>query len=144
MSKTSNSKHYVLKFQRVIEELSALLGFPDPGLIIQGGKLRIGEHLASFVHDEAASPNGAFVYLDLGPAQGDQQEATWKTLLKLNFELLAGTRGVVCMHPDTEHMFYSMHYPLNELASGQHLLDTLIRAIGDLGIELYRMPPELG
>ena len=130
-----NSTH----FQRVIEELCQLVGFQNSDILVQGaGKLRINDYLVSFIHDEAYDPNILFVHIDMGPTTTDREDA-YKTLLKLNFELAAGKRGVLSIHPETNRLFFSFYYELNEASSGRHLLDSLVLFVGDLTLEALDM-----
>lgn len=126
-------------FNRVIEELCKLIGFDQPDLLVKGGKLRIDQCLVSFFCDKALNPDDMFVYIDMGPAATETADA-YKTLLKINFELGAGARGVLCVHPESDHLFYSFAYSLSEKASGKYLLDSLVRFIGDFALTAMRMP----
>jgi hypothetical protein len=129
----------LLDFKRVIEELCELIGFDQPDLLVRGGKLRIDQCLVSFFCDKALSPDDMFVYIDMGPAATETADA-YKSLLKINFELGAGARGVLCVHPENSHLFYSFAYTLNENATGQYLLDSLVRFIGDFALTAMRLP----
>ena len=132
-----NSSH----FQRVIEELCQHIGFSDPDMLMKGGKLRIDDYLVSFVFDEPYKPNTIYVYIDLGmPAE--EREDAYKTLLKVNFQLMAGERGILSVHPKTNHLFYAFCYPLTEDATGTDLLESLVRFIGGVGIEALELPEE--
>lgn len=119
-----------IHYARVIRELSGLVGFELADEILLGARLRIDEYLISFIYDEEFNPNELAVYVDMGkPGAGDQAHA-FRVLLKINFELDAAARGMISMHPDTEHLFYSFRYPLNAEATGPALLDTLVRFVG--------------
>lgn len=128
-------------FKRVVEELAQLIGFKEPELLIQGGKLRIGECLVTFICDQASEPGHIFVYVDMGPPTVDRKDA-YITLLKINFELDSGARGVFSIHPETNRLFYSFRCELNEKASGRSLLDSLLRFVGDAALEGLRLPQE--
>jgi len=130
-----------LIFKRVIEELSQLIGFKEPESLVKGDKLRIGECRVTFIHDPKANPNDMFVYVDMGPLDVERKDA-YLTLLKINFELDSGTRGVFSMHPETNHLFYSFRCELNEHATGRHLLGSLVRFIGGAAFEGLCLPKE--
>jgi hypothetical protein len=128
-------------FERVMKELCDLVGFRDHSLLVRGGKLRIDEYTVSFIRDANYMPDNIFVYVDMGPCTNlSDKEGAYKALLKINFELLAGARGSVSVHPETENIFYSFRYVLDEKASGRNLLDSLIRFVGDMGIEALDVP----
>lgn len=132
-----NSTH----FKRVIGELCQQIGFAEPETLFNGGKLRINENLVSFVFDETYNPGTIYVYVDMG-APDSARDDVYKTLLKVNFQLLAGERGILSMHPKTNHLFYAFCYPLTEEATGLHLLDSLVRFIGGVGVEALELPEE--
>lgn len=116
-------------FQRVIEELCTQVGFKQPDLLLKGGKLRIDDYLISFIYDVARTDNHVFVYVDLGELAPGREDIC-RTLLRSNFELLAGSRGVISLHPKNDHIFYSFRYALNDASSGADLLNTLIQFVG--------------
>jgi len=130
-------------FQRSVAELCELVGYANPGLLLDGGKFRIDDYTVSLIHDESYSPSELFVYIDMGPAKAEDKEGGYKVLLKINFELLAGSRGAISIHPQTDHVFYAFRYKLDASSSGRNLLDTLIRFVGDVGIEALDLPMEL-
>ena len=130
------------EFQRVVKELCGLVGFTDHEMLVNGGKLRINEYLVSFIYDEGFNPNQLFVYVDMGIPASDREDA-YKVLLKINFELAAGIRGVLSIHPQTNHLFYSFCYALNSTSTGRHLLDSLIRFVGDVGLESLDLPQDV-
>jgi hypothetical protein len=123
-------------FERVMQELGRLIGVADTEAFGRGGKLRIDGHLVTFVHDDTGGADGLCVYVDLGPAPCDQAHAL-KVLMQLNFGLGVGERGLLSLHPQTQHVFYSFRYPLNESAKGQALLDTLIRCVCDVALDAF-------
>jgi hypothetical protein len=138
---TSTTPAHAEVFQRVIKELCELVGFRDHNLLVKGGKLRIDDYTVSFIRDAEYMPDHIFVYIDMGPCgNSSDKEGAYKALLKINFELLAGARGAISVHPETENVFYSFRYELGEKASGRNLLDSLIRFIGDIGIEALDVP----
>jgi hypothetical protein len=137
---TSTTSNHSEVFERVIKELCELVGFRDPGMLTRGGKLRINEYTVSFIRDAAYMPDNIFVYIDMGPCKdGTDKENAYKTFLKINFELLAGARGSISVHPQTEHIFYSFRFQLEENATGKNLLESLIRFIGDMGAEAFEV-----
>lgn len=128
-------------FERVLKELCELVGFKDYQLLVRGGKLRIDAYTVSFIRDEHYMPDTIFVYIDMGPCKNkDDLAGAYKVFLKINFELLAGARGAISIHPQTENIFYSFRYQLDEQANGRRLLDGLIRFVGDIGIEALDVP----
>lgn len=124
--------------ERVLNELCALVGFEHAGALSKGAKLQIDNNVVTFVYDENLSPQKLAVYVDMGKAQSTQTRAL-EVLMKLNFSLGVGARGVLSLHPVTDHVFYAFHYPLDTKASGQAMLDTLIRCVGDIGIDVQAM-----
>ncbi|HWW08247.1 hypothetical protein [Collimonas sp.] len=126
-------------YQRVVKELCELVGFKDHGLLVNGGKLRIQDYRVSFIYNQAYDPKNMLVYVDMGVPSGDLEQ-TYKTMLKINFQLGIGERGVISLHPETGHLFYSFGFELDDEALGRSLLDTLIRFVGDVGIEALRLP----
>jgi hypothetical protein len=123
-------------FERVMQELGQIIGIADTGALCRGGRLRLDGHLVTFVHDDTHAAAGLCVYLDLGPAPCDQAHAL-KVLMQLNFGLGVGERGLLSLHPQTQHVFYSFRYPLSESAKGQALLDTLIRCVYDVALDAF-------
>ena len=129
--------------ERTLTELCELVGFKNPALLINGGKLAVDDYTVSFIHDDAYVSDKVLVYIDMGPVTNERKEDAYQVLLKMNFDLLAGTRGSVSLHPQTGHIFYSFPFTLSEEATGRNLLDSLIRFIGDIGINALRLPQEL-
>jgi len=128
-------------FRRVICELCALTGIDDVDFVLQGGKVGVDGCTVNLLLDETGEHGGVFVYADLGPPPAASARAhTYKMLLKINFDLLAGAKGVLCLHPATERVFYSFRYPLDAQASGERLLATLIRSLGEMGITAWSTP----
>jgi hypothetical protein len=128
-------------FERVMKELSDIVGFRNHSLLVNGGKLRIDDYTVSFIRDADYMPDNIFVYIDMGPCMNhSDKEGAYKALLKINFELLAGARGAISVHPETENIFYSFRYLLEDKAGGRNLLDNLIRFVGDMGIEALDVP----
>lgn len=125
-----NTQHY----KRVLKQLCELIGFTNTGALTNGAKLRIDDYIVCFFYNEEEAPNELAAYVDMGPPGKDHLQAL-EVLMQLNFSLGAGARGVLSLHPQTKHIFYSFRYKLNESASGQELLDTLIRCVGDVGLE---------
>lgn len=126
-------------FTRVMEGVCHLVGLADPEVLIKGGKLRIGEYLISFVFDESFDPEKMFIYVDMGRPESDSED-TYKRLMKTNFELLAGLRGVLSVHPESDHIFYAIFQELDEETTGQYVLDMLSGFIENLGLEAAAMP----
>ncbi|OAJ61443.1 hypothetical protein A6V36_23990 [Paraburkholderia ginsengiterrae] len=122
------------EYRRVVEELCKVVGFNSPKTLFDGGRLRIDDYLVALIYDETFDPDLLQVYIDLGPIPADRAAAC-KTFLKINFNLSASQRGSLSVHPQTEHLFYSFRYRLDKNASGQALLDSLIRFVGDVGLE---------
>jgi hypothetical protein len=123
------------RYRRVLNQVCRAVGFRDADALAQGSQLRIDGHLVTFVHDDVdAAADGIAVYVDLGPVRGDVRRAL-EVLMQLNFSLGVGSRGVLSLHPQTRHLFYSFRYALTASASGQALLDTLIRCIGDVALD---------
>jgi hypothetical protein len=120
---------------KVVTELCELIGSTDPQAAIKGGRLRIGERFVTLIYDEMYNKEAVAVYLDLGELPQGQAYAC-KTLLKVNFELTAVEGGALAVHPQTEHVFYSFRYRLSGESSGQHLLDTLLRTVGDATLDI--------
>jgi len=121
--------------KRVITQLCEIVGFKEPDDLLKGGRLRINEKfVVSFIYDEPLSPEHLLVYVDMGPLDGDRAKGL-TLFMKINFELGAGARGTMALHPETEHIFYSFRFLLNETASGQDLLDSVLRYLAWLGSE---------
>lgn len=120
--------------QRVLQELCKLIGFNQANALAEGAKLQIDDNIVTFVYDEQLAPQELVAYVDMGPAKSSEAHAL-EALMKLNFSLGAGSRGVLSLHPVTGHVFYSFRYALDKSASGQSLLDNLIRCVGDVGID---------
>jgi len=121
-------------YERVLTELSRVLGFTDTHALATGGRIKAGDHIITFIHDEEIDQHHVSVYVDLGKPSSHEKRA-FELLLKINFELDASGRGTLSLHPETGHAFYSFKYPLNDVASGQSLLDNLARAVADVAVE---------
>lgn len=121
-------------YQRVLTQLCELVGFADTSALAEGAKLRIDDYVVCFFHDETETPSHVAVYVDLGAPRQDRLQAL-EVLMQLNFSLGAGSRGVLSIHPQTQRVFYSFNYRLDDAATGQALLDTLIRCVGDVGLD---------
>lgn len=137
---------YSLNYRRVIKDLCDLVGFRDHEILLKGGKLRIDDYRISFIYSpNIYSPNrdaeNLLVYVDMGMPSGNREQA-YETLLKINFELGIGNRGVISVHPNTNRLFYSFGFLLNDAASGRALLDTLIRFAGDAALGAIDLLPE--
>lgn len=126
-------------FGKVVEQLCELVGFEHPDLIIRGERLQVADRLISFINDAAYYPDLVFVYVDMGPIADENKLPAYDTMLKLNFALLAGIRGVMCIHPETAHLFYSLRYKLNASSTGKHLLDFLTSAIEEITAEMLNL-----
>ncbi|WP_207004439.1 hypothetical protein [Trinickia mobilis] len=126
--------------RRVIEDLCGLIGFKDHDILLKGGKLRIDDYLVSFIYNPHYDPANLLVYVDMGAPSGDREHA-YETVLKINFELGIGNRGIISLHPKTQRLFYSFGYALDDTASGRALLDTLIRFVGDVALEAIDLSP---
>ncbi|MFL9864629.1 hypothetical protein PQR67_10665 [Paraburkholderia fungorum] len=124
----------ISEYKRVVQELCKVVGFGSPKTLLDGGRLKIDDYLVSLIYDESVDPNLLQVYIDMGPLP-DNQAASYKTFLMINFKLSASQRGSLSVHPQTGHLFYSFRYRLDQQASGQALLDSLIRFVGDVGLE---------
>lgn len=121
-------------YERVLSELSSVLGFTDNHALASGGRIKAGDHIITFIHDDEIDAHHLSVYVDLGKPSKHEKRA-FELLLKINFELEASGRGTLSLHPETGHAFYSFRYPLTDIASGQSLLDTLARAVADVAVE---------
>jgi len=115
--------------RRILEELCIALDLTDiPAkleMLLAGGAMRLEDYAVWFVCDDRLSRNEMFVYVDLGAPL--EPQSAHKRLLKLNFELAAGLRGVMSLHPDNDHVLYTFRYPLTAASSGKDLLATLVR-----------------
>lgn len=115
--------------RRIIEELCAVIGLNDNAdMIVKGGGIRIDKSMVWLAYEEALDYDHMFVYVDLGLPSNPLD--AYKRLLKLNFELGAGIRGVMSLHPENEHVMYTFRYPLMESSTGQALLDWVLRIVG--------------
>ncbi len=124
-----------LHYKKVLAELSQLIGFKDIDALSAGGKLRVNDSFtASFILDEKLSPDRLLVYIDLGPLR-ENRDRLLAQFMKINFELAAGARGTLSMHPESEHLFFSFGVVLNDLASGEALLEHILRFVAWLGSE---------
>jgi hypothetical protein len=121
-------------YRKLIKELCERLGFLQPDVLLNGGQLRIGLHLTSLVYDEKFDPGHVFVYVDLGLPPHDEPEVHQR-LLRLNFDLAAGARGVMSLHPENDHVLYAFRYPLNESSSSRELLNMLTLFINEAPFE---------
>jgi hypothetical protein len=121
-------------YRRVVTELCARLNVDDPESVMKGGKIGIEGCTFCLLLDETREHDGIFVYVDLGPSHEKDKAHAYKMLLKINFGLLAGAKGVMSVHPDNEHVFYSFRYPLDQWASGERLLATLLESLTELGL----------
>src|SRR4051812_8701237 len=133
MKKRTTAVPVAAAFRRVVTELCALVNISEPELVIQGGKIGIEGCTFCLMLDESREHDGIFVYVDLGPSRERDKAHAYKMLLKINFGLLAGAKGVMSVHPDNDRVFYAFRYALDELASGERLLATLLRSLDDLG-----------
>lgn len=122
------------EYKRVVQELCKVVGFDSPKTLLDGGRLRIDDFLVALIYDESFDPDLLQVYIDMGPLP-DNRADVYKTFLMINFKLNASQRGSLGVHPQTGHLFYSFRYRLDQQASGQALLDSLIRFVGDVGLE---------
>jgi hypothetical protein len=127
-------------YPRVIKELCALIGFADHNVLLKGGKLQVDDYRISFIFNICHDPKNLLVYVDMGTTAGDPVYV-YETLLKINFELGIGRRGLISMHPQTRHLFYSFAYLLDDTASGRALLDTLLRFSGDIAFGAIDLLP---
>ena len=132
---------YASNYPRVIKQLCELIGFSDHNIVLQGGKLQIDDYRISFIFNPSYDAKNLLVYLDMGAPAGDR-EHVYETLLKINFELGIGQRGLISMHPQTHHLFYSFSYLLDEAASGRVLLDRLLRFSGDVALGAIDLLPQ--
>src|SRR6266446_9317300 len=115
--------------RRIVEELCAVLGqTANAHLLLEGGAMKIDKYAVWLVHDAPFDPGHMFVYVDLGVPS--DPAVAYKRLLKLNFELGAGVRGVMSLHPENDRVLYTFRYPLTAASSGQDLLKTLLRFAG--------------
>jgi hypothetical protein len=130
-------------YTRVVTELCGVIGFKGIDTLLAGGKVRINDNfLTSFVHNESFAPGNLLVYIDMGPPPEGDRAVNLTLLMKINFQLGAGTRGSISLHPESEHLFYSFAYPLKESASGTDLLNTLLRFVAWFGKEAAHAPTE--
>ena len=117
--------------RRILEELCGILGVSENvESLIGGGAMRLENYAVWFVYDERLSPEEMFVYVDLGAPV--EPESAYKRLLKLNFQLAAGVRGVMSLHPENDHVLYTFRYPLKARSSGKELLEWLVRFANDM------------
>lgn len=128
-------------YQEVIEQFCRAVGFPDAQLLINGGRLRLDEYLATFIYDPGYDADTISVYVDLGPVR-DTSAAALARLLRLNFELGTGERGMMSLHPESGHALYAFGYRLDEKASGQDLLDVLVNYVSDVSVQLGAATPD--
>ncbi|WP_177224917.1 CesT family type III secretion system chaperone [Variovorax sp. 770b2] len=126
------------KFATVLKEFSQLIGFEDFDALAQGAKLKIEDHVVSFIPGLGDAADTVRVYVDMGPLVGDAADGL-RNLMELNFLLSTGGRLMVCMHPTTHNIFLSFRYALDQNASGQALLDTTLRSISELGYEVQTL-----
>jgi len=112
--------------QRLLKEFCDLIGHDDPSVFMEGGRLQLGDNFVSLIPDDVQEPRNLFVYLDIGKSTVKDKESTYAALLKINFDLLAGSRGALSLHPETNHLFYGFTYPLDEMANGEFLLESLL------------------
>lgn len=120
--------------RRIVEEFSVALGLPDKAeTLLAGGAMHFDNYAVWFALDEPFDPDHLFVYVDLDVPVDPFN--TYKRLLKLNFQLGAGLRGVMSLHPDNDHVLYTFRYPLVVASTGQKLLETLLRFAGDISIK---------
>lgn len=115
--------------RRILEEFCIALDLPNVpeklAMLLQGGAMRLEDYAVWFVYDDRLSRDEMFVYVDLGAPL--EPQTAYKRLLKLNFELAAGLRGVMSLHPDNDHVLYTFRYPLSAASNGKDLLATLVR-----------------
>ncbi len=52
-------------YERVLSELSSVLGFTDNHALASGGRIKAGDHIITFIHDEIDAHHLS-VYVDLG------------------------------------------------------------------------------
>lgn len=133
-----------LIFRRIVEEVCTITGSDAAARLIDGERLRVGDEVYTFMHDEHYHPAAMFVYADLGcPPAG---EMALRDLLKMNFDLLAGTRGTLSINPDNGNLFYAVRYHLGLASSGERLLESLtltIEEIRQVMAEGQWLPPGL-
>jgi hypothetical protein len=119
--------------RRILGQFAAAAGLASKAeLLLSGGAMRIENYAVWFAYDAPFDPDHLFVYVDLDvPAD---PVGTYKRLLKLNFRLGAGLRGVMSLHPHNDHVIYAFRYPLVTASSGKDLLDTLLRFMGGISL----------
>jgi len=120
--------------ERILMELSKLVGFEEKDTLAPGGRIKIADKLITFIHDTDIDEHNLCIYVDFGKPV-DNDDETVRKLLKINFELDIAQRGTLSLHPVTEHAIFSFRYQLNEQGSGQALIDEIARAVADVAIE---------
>lgn len=125
-----SQKHYV----RVVNEVRSTLGYGPVDVLAQGNGLRIDDYVVTFLHDPHFDAEAMAVYVDLGAApSGDAQSL--KTILRVNFELGASNGGALSIHPETDRVFFSFRFVLDDAASGEVLLERLAGLITEVALE---------
>lgn len=140
METTGNRAQHVEIYKRCTKELCNLIGFQDHEALIQGGKIKLGDSVISLIHDDEYSPMELFVYVDMGPFSADDKARAYEALLTINFQLLAGSRGAMSLHPESRHVFYAFRYPLNDKATGADLFETLVKLTNAAGEKALALP----
>ena len=105
LSETKDDQHESVYFgphpgcqrhRRVVTELCARLDVKDPKeKVMKGGKIGIESCTFCLLLDETRQHDGIFVYVDLGLSHHEDKAHACKMLLKINFGLLAGAKGVM-------------------------------------------------
>ena len=125
--------HAVHHYKRVLAELSTIVGFKEVDALSSGAKLRVDENFTvSFLFEEPLSSDHLLVYIDLGPTTG-HGDGAFAQLMKVNFHILAGARGTLSLHPESGHLFFSFSFLLDQSASGEKLLEHILRSVAWLG-----------
>jgi hypothetical protein len=121
-------------FATVLNEFCKLAGFKDVDALARGAKLKIDDYVVSFIQNLDDLPVSLSVFIDLGPVVGDLAQGL-QMLMEINFLLSAHGRSTLSLHPQTHNVFLAFRYKLDASASGQHLLDTILGSIAELGHE---------
>jgi hypothetical protein len=131
-------------FVSILRDFCKLVGFKDVDSLARGAKLKVDNYVVSFVWHDKAPQDCVGVYIDLGPLIGEPAVGL-RSLMELNFMLSTAGRSMICLHPVTHNIFLTFRYMLlEESASGQDLLDTMLRSISELGKEMQVLTESAG
>ena len=119
--------------ERLLKELSNIIGLSEQDKISPGGRIRVGDQLVTFIHDEQVDADNLCIYGDFGLPSNNA--GTFEKMLKINFELDVTRRGILSIHPATGHAMFSFRLPLDNNSTGQILLDSIALAVADVAFE---------